>query len=64
MRKGPMSIEIMPDPRDAASRDAADDAAEIRFSLTALGEAYVADRARTRFRGFGPCPVAKIDMAG
>jgi hypothetical protein len=34
-----------------------DEAAEIRFSLTALGEAVVGDRDRRRpkFRGFGPC---------
>jgi len=33
-----------------------DDAEEIRFSLTALGEAVVADRTNRRpFRGFGPC---------
>ena len=31
-----------------------DEEAEIRYSLTALGEAVVADR-RGRFRGFGPC---------
>ncbi len=63
-----MAIESVPDPRDRAvrdsARDAADDLAEIRYSLTALGEALVADRARTRFRGFGPCPVAKIGVAG
>lgn len=63
-----MSIESIPDPRDRAVRDAecdaADDLAEIRYSLTALGEAMVSDRARTRFRGFGPCPVAKIGIAG
>jgi|GEM_PF-2009131 hypothetical protein len=63
-----MSIESIPDPRDRAARDAerdaADDLAEIRYSLTALGEAMVSDRARTRFRGFGPCPVAKIGIAG
>ncbi len=63
-----MSIESVPDPRDRAARDAArdvsDDLAEIRYSLTALGEALVTDRIRTRFRGFGPCPVAKIKVAG
>ncbi len=33
-----------------------DDAAEIRYSLTALGEAAVGERIRrVRFRGFGPC---------
>ena len=40
-------------------RDESDDEAEIRFSLTALGELAVArsDRAPRgrRFRGFGPC---------
>ena len=63
-----MSIESIPNPHDRAARDAArdsdDDLAEIRFSLTVLGEALVADRARTRFRGFGPCSVAKIGVAG
>jgi hypothetical protein len=40
-----------------ASRDVDDDEAQIRFSLTALGEAVVSDRDRRRpkFRGFGPC---------
>jgi len=33
-----------------------DDAEEIRFSLTALGEAVLAEAAGDkRFRGFGPC---------
>ena len=32
-----------------------DEAAEIRFSLTALGEAVVSDRRGRLFRGFGPC---------
>lgn len=41
-----------------------DDAAEIRYSLTALGEALVADRDRKRFRGFGPCAVAMLEVAG
>ena len=31
-----------------------DEAAEIRYSLTALGEAVLSER-RGRFRGFGPC---------
>ncbi len=39
--------------------DAQRDAAEIRYSLTALGEAALAEgagnRRRPRFRGFGPC---------
>ena len=41
-----------------------DDAAEIRYSLTTLGEALVADRVRIRFRGFGPCSVATLKIAG
>jgi hypothetical protein len=36
-----------------------DDADEIRYSLTALGEAVLAEEGRRtrgpRFRGFGPC---------
>jgi hypothetical protein len=32
-----------------------DEAAEIRYSLTALGEAVVSDRRGRLFRGFGPC---------
>jgi hypothetical protein len=36
-----------------------DDVADIRYSLTALGEAVLTDadakRRRRRFRGFGPC---------
>ncbi len=34
------------------------DAAEIRYSLTALGEALLAERSGRRFRGFGPCGAA------
>lgn len=41
-----------------------DDADEIRFSLTALGEAVVAERSRARNRGFGPCSVATLEIAG
>ncbi|MFY9780334.1 MAG: hypothetical protein WAJ85_07475 [Candidatus Baltobacteraceae bacterium] len=37
-----------PEPED-------DEAAEIRYSLTALGEAVLAERRGKRFRGFGPC---------
>jgi len=39
-------------------RDESDDEADIRYSLTSLGESAVtrSDRAtRGRFRGFGPC---------
>ncbi|GAC1303736.1 MAG: hypothetical protein NVSMB19_13950 [Vulcanimicrobiaceae bacterium] len=43
---------------------AEDDAAQIRYSLTALGEAVVTERARARFHGFGPCPVALLNAAG
>jgi hypothetical protein len=45
--------------RSASARawDDDDEEAEIRFSLTALGEAVVSDRdgRRPKFRGFGPC---------
>jgi len=36
-----------------------DEAAEIRYSLTALGETVLADR-RGRFRGFGPCMASAV----
>jgi hypothetical protein len=39
---------------DEAER-AEDEAAEIRYSLTALGEAVVSDLRGRPFRGFGPC---------
>ena len=39
---------------DPAPRPAGDDDDEIRYSLSALGEAVVSER-RGRFRGFGPC---------
>jgi len=41
----------------ARSWEPGDDEAEIRFSLTALGEAVVSERAKRgpKFRGFGPC---------
>jgi hypothetical protein len=38
--------------QDEQLRD--DEAAEIRYSLTSLGEAVLSER-RGRFRGFGPC---------
>jgi hypothetical protein len=39
-----------------ATWEPSDDADQIRYSLTALGEAAVAERSRRpRFRGFGPC---------
>jgi hypothetical protein len=37
-----------------------DEAAEIRYSLTALGEAAVSDRRGRPFRGFGPCWAAAV----
>jgi|GEM_PF-2832050 len=37
------------------------DEAEVRFGLTARGEALVAELAETRFRGFGPCAAASSD---
>jgi hypothetical protein len=51
------------DPRAALpepdSWEESDDAADIRYSLTALGEAVLAGEPRrtrgTRFRGVGPC---------
>lgn len=56
---------IPPQAADAAEvADPNDDAAEIRYSLTALGEALVSERSRTRFRGFGPCSVASFKIAG
>ncbi|GAC1397641.1 MAG: hypothetical protein NVS2B8_17060 [Vulcanimicrobiaceae bacterium] len=59
-----MATESMPEPRESDAGDASDDLAQIRYSLSALGEAFVADRKRARFRGFGPCNVAKIGVAG
>ncbi len=41
-----------------ATRDIDDDAAEIRYRLTALGESVLGEAERgARFRGFGPCGV-------
>jgi hypothetical protein len=45
----PLRVEAAP---EAPFDD--DDDAEIRYSLTFLGEAVLNDR-RGRFRGFGPC---------
>jgi hypothetical protein len=36
-----------------------DDDAEIRYSLTVLGEAVVSERRGRRFRGFGPCQTGR-----
>jgi hypothetical protein len=38
-----------------SARDNDDDAIQIRYSLTALGEAHLEQRRGKRFRGFGPC---------
>jgi hypothetical protein len=56
-----ISISAGSDERARSARGRAwdddDEEAEIRFSLTALGEAVVGerDRRRPKFRGFGPC---------
>lgn len=41
-----------------------EDVREIRYGLTARGEAVVAERAAIRFRGFGPCTVASLKIVG
>ena len=49
------------DPREAIgpAETEDDEAAQIRYSLTALGEAVLSDR-RGRFRGFGPCMAGAV----
>jgi hypothetical protein len=47
------ALPPIPEP-DPADRPLGDDEDEIRYSLTALGEAVLSDQ-RGRFRGFGPC---------
>jgi hypothetical protein len=42
-----------PEPED-------DEAQDIRYSLTALGEAVVSERRGRVFRGFGPCTMAVV----
>ena len=37
-----------------------DEALEIRYSLTALGEAIASERRGRLFRGFGPCTMAAV----
>ena len=39
---------------------AEDEVTQIRFSLTALGEALLVERKGKRFRGFGPCSAASL----
>jgi len=46
-----LDTRTLPEEPDLAE----DEAAEIRYSLTALGEAVVSDRRGRPFRGFGPC---------
>ncbi len=40
---------------DEEPRDGDDDLEQIRYSLTALGEAQLEERRGKPFRGFGPC---------
>lgn len=47
-----------------SENSSADDLADIRYSLSALGEAFVAERRRARFRGFGPCAIAVLPPVG
>ncbi len=50
--------------RDPADRwEADDDAADIRYSLTALGEALVSEARGRRFGGFGPCAPQRREEA-
>ena len=56
----------MDEERGAGSAEAEakdEEAAEIRYSLTALGEAVLAERRGRRFRGFGPCAAAAASGA-
>ena len=53
----PLVPAAAPDTRDGRW-EPDDEAAEIRFSLTALGEALVNERRGRPFRGFGPCAPA------
>ncbi len=48
-----ISVSVLREPAEDQ-----DDIADIRYSLTALGEAVVSDRRGPRFRGFGPCSAA------
>lgn len=44
----------------APALDADNEALEIRYSLTALGEAIASERRGRVFRGFGPCTMAAV----
>lgn len=48
------ALDLFSQPAAPPVDDRNDDADEIRYSLTALGE-VVANELRGRFRGFGPC---------
>ena len=49
--------ENQPAGRPADERN--DDAEEIRYSLTSLGEAVLTERRGRPFRGFGPCEAGR-----
>lgn len=50
---------------DDTERDDAQTGDDIRYGLTALGEALLSERGKgRRFRGFGPCAVAAFRAAG
>ncbi len=48
----------------SSAQEPDDEAADIRFSLTALGEALVGERRGKPFRGFGPCAAASRERVG
>jgi hypothetical protein len=61
MAVDPTFLSSLRDGRPSAApfeAEAEDEAADIRYSLTALGEAVVAERRGRPFRGFGPCAPA------
>jgi hypothetical protein len=51
-------------PQDDPDRDAGDDDREIRYSLTAHGEAVLAqiEVGAARFHGFGPCVTPSSEL--
>ncbi len=58
------STEVADDRSACSENSSADDLADIRYSLSALGETFVAERRRARFRGFGPCAIAVLPPVG
>jgi len=52
-----LRLRTQPPPREPDDDDSGADEREIRYSLTALGEAAVTRRVRRypQFAGFGPC---------